>query len=511
MAELRALEIKNFLAESTKNVVSNGSENVHGIINGGISLNSVEEWRSEENLMVGWKSLGVKNISQNNLLYATTTSYQSRLAVSDSQGYVYHIRHSDQSGLFGNVINTGRPIAPGSEDRIFFLIDYKNALYWLPDNSWETYLWAWRGSQYDLNWRRPTGADFHSLRGRPLVFGQYLYCPISYGRRIEVLNYVGLNANGEYIHERIGELVLPSNSYALALLNVNNRYIGIIAEEYPFTHVFYLWDGNVFSVGNMRIYVRGRVVDGVVFKNMVFLFIETHNGVELQLLRGDKFETIVAWEKGKIHSDKLDHWRVRTTHFSRTTVWNDFIILPVNNYLLFVNPITGNIFRRILPNNNNRYFCVIHNDLVNVVINNAGDIYYQSLYDLTENFQNITTSVVPSLALTSNDFYYATNWLRLGKRIRIIKMEVYLEDTYQQSQDLLKLSIKYVDEERKTSSQPSQKEYEILPHPIDNQRYKKEFGVNIECNLFKIELYIPENKTWRGYVRKVVVYYEILE
>lgn len=528
MPELKKLEIKNFFSESERNIVSDGSSNQHLIISGSVDMYSQNEndlrWHQDGYLLTGWKPIITRNFSPTSSYPLVNYCHTGRIsasaiqtAVVNARGQVYLISHlysPTDKQILSSVASIGSPTSVTTNR--FVTIAYGGKLYWGSAGSNNIYA-------YDFNTSSWSVFSSQNIIVHLMTFGKYLYALYDLGSTIAVLDSSG---------SLVGTLSIPFDKRGTKMVNINNRYVGILISNstspyYGYMHSFWIWDGNPFSAVAQQIDFVEKVLDVVVYQGSVLFFVETPNGFAIKQLYGNSLNTVATIEKGlKIpagwsSSDVNDNPGYAA--FNKVSVSGDYLIIPTERALVVYNPKNGQFFRREWNTIRKLYVSFIHSDKTNFVWadpSQPNNFYVQSLFGLKSDEETIYppfTYIEPlikpgtSYSFGSLDFHYVSNWFSLAKRIRLLKAEVYMLDNDQTSTDELKMTVHYVDEDRLIGSTSSSQSFVLQSYLVDNQRYKKQVHLGIECNSFKIEFSIDSNKNWSGFIKRVIIYYEVLE
>jgi hypothetical protein len=299
----------------------------------------------------------------------------------------------------------------------------------------------------------------------------------------------------------VGSLIINTGGRIIGLRNYNNQYIAIFIRETQ-TEYMILWNGDVNSSSSERYILPSGIIDAYSHNGVLYILTRETNGFSLWYFNGSGFSLI--FNSNKYYITEPNTFVMHKFLGSL----GGYLAIGCSKRILFYNPLTKEMFgagrdssMTFLGDTNNSYFINVVNDGTNTAITKTFYVHIGST----------TNGVMYSLLIDGGNlgkkFHYQSNWIVLGKRIKITNCRMYY--TPNETPDkYLNIRFGYIDE--KTGGSVQSKDYNFLQNTLTGSY--KQFNVNIECTKFYVQVWSDPNLTTTSKsVRRVIIEYEELE
>lgn len=301
----------------------------------------------------------------------------------------------------------------------------------------------------------------------------------------------------------VGSLNINTPGKIVGLVNYNNQYITIFIRESNLDYMI-LWNGDINSYSSDRYYLPGRFLDGVSHNGVLYILIENMRGVSLFYFYNNGFKLLFEDTRYKVIYP-LD---IGCKGIIKT--WNDYLVINYGSRIIFFSPQknelfgVGNSSAMGIVENNSNYFLEIGRFSNYIELNKNWTFFYPLNINASIGYFKIDAETPGYMG---KSFFYRSNWIVLGKRIKLGNIKLYYTDTPNPDY-YLNVRVGYIDE--KTGGNLQYKDYNFLQSQLPASY--KEFSVNIECTKFFIMVWTDINiNTGSKSVKRVVIEYDRLE
>ena len=300
----------------------------------------------------------------------------------------------------------------------------------------------------------------------------------------------------------VGSLQIPTNNAVervVALFNYNDTYIGIVLRTTSGDYLMF-WDGDINSGVSKKILCPGTVIGARAVNGYVFVMVRRINGFDLYVLNGDSWSLYYEYRKSNVVEFTTN--RV----YKKLNSIDNYLVIDVGDKLLFIDTLSKSVFN------------IGYNGSVSFQTTSGAGIYlkrYGSVYDQNKNFfvimpiggnGEITYFHFANSNPTRQNYFYKSNWIFLGKRIKLTKVRLYYTNPTNPDQ-YLNVKIWYIDEKR--GGEIIQKDYSFLSSSLPKSY--KEIDLGIECTKFALQVWVSYNTTSARILKRAIVDYSELE
>jgi len=337
------------------------------------------------------------------------------------------------------------------------------------------------------------------------TYNQYLYIGNKpsgiYGRLTQIKIFNTSFSN-------VGTLDLGTDFEIKDFRNINNDYILIVAKTAGSYCLLY-WDGGANTSYSKIVPIDGEYV-GMTRTSVGWVVVTKKDTINLYLLNGYQLEplkTFLGSNNFPIYSnlnyklnvagmDNFIALRYKEGDIlGENTYW--FVIYDVEDkatYMRYFRTESGNTICGIggfVDSVGNKYFWWQQ-------LSNSPSINYLRKFP-------INTSGSEAL----ENIYYYSNWLDLGSRVKIEKMEVIYDGQLNDNDDFITLKLFTVDNQ----TRDDYTETTIGTITNSSPKYRMVYDVGKTAERFKVMLtsHFGSASTWSGIIKKIVVYYNLID
>lgn len=304
----------------------------------------------------------------------------------------------------------------------------------------------------------------------------------------------------------VGSFIINTLGIPLGIVNYNNQYIAIFIRENNRDFMI-LWNGDVNSYSFDRYILPGRFISGISHDGTLFVLMNNPVGFSLYYFYGSGFKLVFENKRYNILNLSSPAY---AGNRGILKMIGDYLIIHAGKRILFFSLQKKELFG--IGYNNAMSFDGALTTFVEPIRipislydysfdytfylpgSSAGFLYYFKIDTQTTNYMG-------------RSFFYRSNWIVLGKRIRLGNIKLYYTNTPTPNY-YLNVKIGYIDE--KTGGSIQYKDYNFLQSQLPASY--KEFSVNIECTKFFIMVWTDPNiNTASKSVKRVVIEYDRLE